>query len=85
MHIPFLRLIPDSVYFTRIETEFVVPNAMIQIVRTTLEQALDSYVMTYSLNGFDEERQTKHHLCQLVKQAQLSLRQFDIYNFLKNE
>ncbi|MBI2578872.1 MAG: hypothetical protein HYW26_04120 [Candidatus Aenigmarchaeota archaeon] len=76
--IPFLRLIPDKVYFDLNFDEFFLPDDEINELRKSLESMLNHYVMTYKTNGFDDKMPKEKHLCFNLEIAELNVRQMKI-------
>lgn len=70
--IPFLKQIPDDIYFTLDISDFVLPMKSINRLREELEMKLGHYVMTYKLKGWHLNNSVEMHLCAHVKPAELT-------------
>lgn len=70
--IPFLKQIPDDIYFRLDASEFHLPVGQAACVRNELETRLGHYIMTYNAEVFNLEFPIKRHLCANVKGAKLT-------------
>jgi hypothetical protein len=73
--IPFLKLIPDAIYFNLDPAEFLLPNQEISEARRYVESELGHYVMTYNRNVFLAHIPAEFHLCGHLKGADLTAEQ----------
>ncbi len=74
--IPFLRGIPDKIYFGLDTFEFYLPVGEIAQTRHSLEETIGSFVMTYNRDVFNLEIPAARHLCANLKGAELTTEQF---------
>lgn len=74
--IPFLKQIPNDIYFRLDISEFYLPVGKTARVRNELEERLGYYVMTYNADVFNLEVPVERHLCANVKGAKLTDKQF---------
>jgi hypothetical protein len=70
--IPFLRQIPDQLYYSLDFSEFHLPTGLIAVLRELLETELGQYVMTYNAYVFNRNVPIQRHLCANVKGAELT-------------
>lgn len=70
--IPFLKQIPDNIYFRLDTSEFHLPVGKTARARNELETRLGHYVMTYNAEVFNLEVPIERHLCANVKGAKLT-------------
>lgn len=70
--VPFLKQIPDDVYFRLDTSELSLPVGKVAIIRNELEDRLGHYVMTYNANVFNLDVPVERHLCANVKEAKLT-------------
>ena len=70
--IPFLKQVPDDIYFRLDTSEFHLPVGKTVQVRNELETILGHYVMTYNAEVFNLEIPVERHLCANIKQAKLT-------------
>ncbi len=73
--IPFLREIPDEIYFALDHREFVVPDEITAIARRQLEESLNHHVMTYNRHVFLKDVPIRYHLCAHLEGAKLTAEQ----------
>lgn len=78
--IPFLKEIPDEVYFRLATSEFYLPTGETARVRSDLEQQLGHYIMTYNADVLDLSVPVERHLCANVKGAELTVDQLELLN-----
>lgn len=76
--IPFLRYIPDSLYFAIDPIGYVVPKGIVARARKELEEKLGHYVMSYDRSIFKLDIPLQAHLCALLKGAVLTENQKQI-------
>lgn len=74
--IPFLRQIPDDIYFTLDTSEFFFPTLVVAKVRAELEEALHKNITTYKSDVFNLLVPVERHLCSNIKPARLTKEQF---------
>lgn len=70
--IPFLKQIPDEIYFRLDAGELRLPVGEIAQIRTELEKMLGHYVMTYNADVFNIDVPLERHLCANIKEAKLT-------------
>ena len=73
--IPFLRLIPDYIYFNLDSDEFYIPTGHVSNLRSELEEKLNHYVMAYKRDVFLKNVEGRRHLCANLMGARLSVGQ----------
>ncbi len=73
--IPFLREIPDSIYFAIDPIGYRLPKGAIAKARKELEGKLNRYVMSYDRSLFKLDIPLEAHLCALLKGARLTAKQ----------
>lgn len=78
--IPFLKQIPDDIYFKLDTSEFYFPDSLISRARKDLEQELNCFVMTYNKEVFNLEIPINAHLCANLNGADLMPDQLRILN-----
>lgn len=78
LRIPFLRKIPDRIFYQLDETAFVVPKDKLADDRAKLEKIMKHYVMTYDRNIFDLSTPIESHLCAWIQKAALDEQQLKI-------
>jgi len=78
--IPFLKQIPDEIYYGLDTREFHLPSGKIARIREQLEQELGHYVMTYKSTTFFPNTDPNKHLCVNLKKAALDRKQTEILN-----
>ena len=61
--LPFLREIPNDVYFQLDPGSFYFPEGEIARMRVKLEEKIGHYVMTYNRDKFDLDSSLESHLC----------------------
>lgn len=72
---PFLREIPDNIYFQLSTNELSVPSPELKVLISELEEKVGQYVMPYEANKFDHSIYPKRHLSGILKGALLSEQQ----------
>lgn len=70
--IPFLKLIPDEIYFLLDTSEWLLPTNCIEAQRRELEESTGHYVMTYKPDVFRKDVPLNQHLCANFAGAKLS-------------
>lgn len=83
--IPFLKKIPDEIYFGLHTAEFYLPDVEISSLREELEQKLGHYVMTYNARVFNLDIPMEKHLCAHIKGAGLTEEQSTILDIYENK
>lgn len=78
--IPFLKQIPDNLYFQLDTSEFYFPDPLVNQARKYLEGELNCFVMTYNKEVFNLEIPINAHLCANLKGATLTPDQLKILN-----
>lgn len=76
--IPFLREIPDSIYFAIDPIGYCLPKGQIKRAREELEEKLEHYVMSYDRSVFKLDIPIVSHLCALLRGAELTQTQSKI-------
>lgn len=74
--IPFLRQIPDDIYFQLDTSEFHIPNIHEIIEREELEKKIGHNIMTYNRKVFNLQIPLQKHLCANLAPAELSDKQW---------
>jgi len=69
--IPFLRDIPDAIFYELHPGEWYLPSGDVESARQRLEAELDAYVMTYTRGVFLKELPACRHLCMCLEGASL--------------
>ncbi len=72
---PFLKSIPDDIYFQLGTKELQLPPKEILHLASELSEKLGHHVMTYNANIFDTSIHPKQHLCAILQGATLSKKQ----------
>ena len=70
--IPFLKQIPDSVFFSLDPSEFYLPIGEVANSRAILEETLQHHIMTYRRDVFTLSIPVNRHLCANIKGAHLT-------------
>lgn len=70
--IPFLRKVPDGVYFNLNPWSFHYPEGEIARLRVELEGLVDNHVMTYQRDKFDLVSPLEEHLCAVLDMPDLN-------------
>lgn len=73
--IPFLREIPDEMYFAIDPIGYCLPTGNVAKARGALEEQLGQYVMSYDKHVFKLDIPLQAHMCALLKGAVLNLEQ----------
>jgi len=68
--IPFLKKIPNEIYYELNTDNFVIPNDFTKKLIRILEKKLNGYVMVYSFKK-DLKKDAKKELCEYYSQAKL--------------
>jgi hypothetical protein len=75
--IPFLKQVPDDLYFKLDSRGLYLPGPAIKRVRERLEEKTGHFVMTYERAIFDLDLPIETHLCALLEGAALNSQQLD--------
>lgn len=81
--IPFLKQIPDNIFYNLDTSEFCLPSRAINNIRQNLELLTGHYVMTYKADTFNRDTPTERHLCANVLGARLNQEQLQILENLE--
>ena len=73
--IPFLKQIPDEIFFKLDHSSFHLPEKNVNELRMELEEILDHHVMAYKSNVLKLSDSMEKHLCAHLKPAKLSEKQ----------
>lgn len=82
--IPFLKQIPDNIFFNLDIAELFLPEKDITSAREELEEKLNHHVMTYNKNIFNLDIPAEKHLCAHLKPAKLTKNQLKILELFEN-
>lgn len=85
--LPWLKQVPDSIYWQLDEHAFVIPSEKIIQDAQHLERIFDHHVMTYDKKYFDISVPIETHLCAWIQKANLNEQQLKILDSFekKNE
>lgn len=72
IRIPFLRDIPDQMYWRLDPRDWVLPDKSIDKLRLELEEITGQNVMTYTYESSHWNRSVSEHLCGIIAPAALS-------------
>ena len=76
--IPFLKDIPEHIYFNLDASEFCIPEDDVLEGREDLERKLNQHVMVYDSRVFNRSISIERHLCANLEPAKLNAQQISL-------